>query len=303
MVCELKLRGSRLWRRVGVCLLALSFVLGSAFAQGDVLARVLEGGTLRVGVNPEFKPFSFVDAGERVGVDIDVAQRLAQGLGVRLELVTPGDLGDLLPMLQNGDIDLAIAGMSITFERAKEVDFTDPYFDTGLSVMVNKAKLGELGVSGVTTYDDLTSRLAQNGDAQRLTIAATEGKAPARAVPQFFPEAQVQTYPTNEAAAAATLAGEAHLMVHDEVFLKVWTRDHRADTEFRAVVFDAPFKPDYYGFAVAKGNQDFLNLLNAFVRELRSDGAVLTSLAQYVPVTVQTTSQSYNLSDDFYQGD
>ena len=293
-------------RRAGALLFVLGLALGCALAQGNqggTLERVLERGTLRVGVNPEFKPFSFTESGERVGVDIDIAAQLAQGLGADLELVTPESFSDLLPMLQGGDIDVAIAGMSITFERAKEVDFSDPYFDTGLSILLNKAKAGELGIGTLTSYDELTAQLAQDGSAGELIIAATEGRAPAQAVPQFFPEAQIQTYPTNEEAAAATLAGEAHLMVHDEVFLKVWQRDNRADTEFRTVVFDEPFKPDYYGFAVAKGNQEFLNLLDVFVRELRSDGAVLTALGQYIPVTTQVTTRSYNLSDDFYQGD
>ena len=227
-----------IWR-VGACLLVFGLVVGSAWAQGGTLKRIQERGTLRVGVNPEFKPFSFMDSDKRVGVDVDVATRLAEGLGVGLELVTPDDFSDLLPMLQNGEIDVAIAGMSITFERAKAVDFSDPYFDTGLSVLMNKAKAGELSIGTLTSYADLSATLAQNGNAGRLIIAATEGKAPAQAVPQFFPEAQLRTYPTNEEAAAATLAGEAHLMVHDEVFLKVWQRDNRADTEFRTVVLSS----------------------------------------------------------------
>ena len=288
----------------GVFALCVLLCAATGFAQPTgTLGRVLNEGVLRVGINPLFKPFSFLDdAGERVGVDLDIAERLAEGLGVRLELVEPDTFNDLIPMLEKGDIDLIMAGMSITFERAKEVDFTDAYFETGLSALVNKAKAGELGVGAVTTYDALTAKLAENRSTGRLVIAVAEGKAPAEAAPDFFPEAEIKSYPTNEAAAEATLKGEAYLMVHDEVFLKVWLRDHAAEAELRMVVFDAPFKPDAYGFAVQKGNQAFLNLLNVFIYELGSSGQSAELIGTYLPVSEDVTIRSYTV-DDVYQGD
>ena len=299
--------------RLSVLILLLLF-MGFGLAQDDsgadastvqvsTLDQIEESGTLRVGVNPLFKPFSFEEGGERVGVDIDIARSLAEGLGVELELVIPEEFGDLIPMLLDGGIDVIMAGMSITFERAKQVDFSAPYFETGLSILLNKGKGGELGIGTVGSYDDLRAVLDQRSNEANLTIAVTEGKAPAEAVPRFFPEAQVVTYPTNEEAATAVLANEAHIMVHDEIFLKVWLRENGQNARFSAVVLDDPFKPDAYGFAVRKGDQDFLNLLNIFVRELHSEGYFAEYMGQYLELKAKTVTRSYDIVDDIYGGD
>jgi len=72
-----------------------------------------------------------------VGFDIDIAMELAKRLGVKLEIVSlPFD--SLIPALQQGKIDLAIAGMTITEERAKVVDFSKPYFEANQAIVVRK---------------------------------------------------------------------------------------------------------------------------------------------------------------------
>lgn len=280
----------------------------SAFAQNPVdhsptLSTVLSSKVLRVGVNPKFKPFSFEKDGARVGVDIDIANLLAEKLGVTAKIVVPNSFSDLIPMLQAGEIDIVIAAMSITFNRAKTIDFSAPYFDTGLSILLNKVKTARLGVSAAPSYQALISELVLNGKQEQLVIAVTEGKAPQRSVPRFFPKATIKAYPTNEAAAEATLKGDADIMVHDEIFLKVWLKEHSKQAKFRLVVLDPPFKPDHYGIAVRQGNQGFLNMLNVFNLEIRNNGDVANFLGQYIPTTTKVTTRSYNISDDYYGGD
>ncbi|RUM37701.1 MAG: hypothetical protein DSY57_03650, partial [Desulfobulbus sp.] len=209
-----------------VCMLATLSLAQSPVSYSPTLTKVFGDKVLRVGVNPLFKPFSFIKDGKRVGVDIDIANLLAKKLGVTAKIIAPNSFSDLIPMLQAGDIDIIMAGMSITFERAKTVDFSTPYFDTGLSILLNKAKSARLGISGVPNYTALVRELVQNGKMDQLVIAVTEGKAPQRIVPRFFPRATIKPYPSNEAAAVATLKGEADLMVHDEIFLKVWLKEH-----------------------------------------------------------------------------
>jgi polar amino acid transport system substrate-binding protein len=250
-----------LWRiRLVIAILALTWgflrisVVNGQIVSDDspTLQHILQQGVLRVCVHPSFKPFSFLkESEERVGVDIDIAHLLATSLGVKLELVVPKDFAELIPMLREERCEVVIAGMTITFERALQVAFTVPYFDTGLSILFNKVKAGELGVATVTSYDELQHALRVNGKADRLIIAVTEGKAPARSVPQFFPEAKIQTFACNDQAAQAVMDGKAHLMVHDELFLKVWWRDHKPQTLYKAVVFNEPFKPDYYGLGIS----------------------------------------------------
>lgn len=280
----------------------------TSFAQNPVdhsptLSSVLSSKVLRVGVNPKFKPFSFEKDGARAGVDIDIANLLAEKLGVTANFVVPNSFSDLIPMLQADEIDIIIAGMSITFERSKVIDFTTPYFETGTSILLNKTKTARLGISTVSSYQALMSELTKKNKGNRLIVAVTEGKAPQQAVPRFFPKATIKAYPTNEAAAEATLTGDADIMVHDEIFLKVWLKENSKQAQFRLVVLDPPFKPDYYGMAVRRGNQGFLNMLNVFNLEVQSNGDVARFLAQYIPTTTKVITRSYNISEDYYGGD
>jgi ABC-type amino acid transport substrate-binding protein len=96
---------------------------------------------------------------------------------------------------------------------------------------------------------------------------------------------------------------ERELLVHDELFLKVWWRDHKSQTLYKSVVFDEPFKPEYYGFAIQRGDQAFLNLLNVFIRELASEGHTHRFLGAYLPVTSKVAARSYVLAPDYYGGD
>ena len=60
---------------------------------------------------------------------------------------------------------------------------------------------------------------------------------------------------------------------------------------------------DYYGFAIQKGNQEFLNLLNVFVLELRANGYIDQFLGKYLPIRAKVITRSYNISEDYYGGD
>ena len=295
-------------RSISLALFVVLIASAATLAQDQVegtstLSQVMNSKVLRVGVNPNYKPFSFEKEGRRIGVDIDIANLLAEKLGVKAEFVIPESFSDLIPMLQENKIDIIIAGMSITFDRAKAVDFSAPYFETGLSILLNKVNAAKLGISAAKTPQAIEYILEKNGKANQLIIAVTDGKAPQQVVPHFFPGALVKAYPTNEEAAAATLSGDATMMVHDEIFLKVWLKEHMRDAQFRLEILDPPFKPDYYAMALRKGNQDLLNMLAVFNLEMKSDGNVSRFLGQYLPVTSRVITRSYKISEDYYGGD
>jgi ABC-type amino acid transport substrate-binding protein len=167
-----------------------------------VLERVIKKGVLKVGVNPLFKPFSFEkDTGERVGIDIDIAHLLAEKLGVKLEIVVPPSFSELFPMVLDGKIDIIMAAMSRIFDRSKRVDFTDAYYHTGISIMLNKFHGARLGVGSVKRYPEFMQRLRAIGKENQLIIAATTGKGAIESIPRFFPKATVKEYPTNEKSA------------------------------------------------------------------------------------------------------
>lgn len=241
--------------------------------------------TLRVGINPLFWPFSFIDKnGKRVGVDVDIAGLLAQGLAVKLKVIVPDTFDELIPMLLKGDIDIIMAAMSRTFKRAQQVAFTVPYFRTGVTILLNRKTGYEIGIGETKRYKELIDTLKFLNNENKLKIIVVKGKAPEQSVRAFFPKATIIEYPGNEAAVEALYQGKAHIMVHDEIFLKSWFAKNRARALYRLRVFDKPYKPDTYGFAVAKANCEVLNMLNIFIEDkLLNEGYLDRFMKKYAP--------------------
>lgn len=272
-------------------------VTGTVTVTGSVkqseMQRIVNSGTLRVGVNPNFEPFSFIgDGGDRTGVDIDIATQLAEALGVELEVTAPDQFSELIPLLLDDKIDLIVAGMSITFERAKQIAFTDPYFDTGMSLLMHVGSSAKLGIANAKDSSELVGVLQDRGNQNQLKIAVTEGKAPAAVAKQRFPEAEITAYPSNEEAVQATADGDANLMLHDEMFLKLWYEKNQDTARNRLKVLDPPIKPDFYGIALRQGDPDWLQMLNIFVGDLRANNKTIEYLGNYLPSMTMNDSMN-----------
>lgn len=116
----------------------------------SVLEQVKQRGVIRVGIRSDNPPHSFVDdSGKWVGFDVDIANAVAQSLGVKLEPVKVDEL-TRISYLQNGRIDLAIASISKTKKRAAQVDFSETYFFSKQSFLVRD--------NGPKSYADLIGK-------------------------------------------------------------------------------------------------------------------------------------------------
>tara|TARA_R110002012_G_scaffold166150_1_gene329136 strand:- start:282 stop:1115 length:834 start_codon:yes stop_codon:yes gene_type:complete len=148
------------WLKTVCATLALTFAAGTTNAE-----------TLRVVTDPSFVPFEMMDqeTGEMIGFDMDIIAEVAKRAGFEYELNTM-DFNGIIPALQTGNVDIAIAGITITRERAEIVDFSDPYYDSGLRILVRQdnndvKEIGDLegkkiGTKiGSTSYDFLTQTL------------------------------------------------------------------------------------------------------------------------------------------------
>ncbi|WP_071131593.1 transporter substrate-binding domain-containing protein [Enterococcus timonensis] len=129
------------------------------------LADIKEAGELVIGTSPDFAPFEFpmqVDGkNEIVGVDIDIAQAVADSLGVDLKIMQL-DFDNLLPSMQAGKLDMVLAGISATEERQASADFSTPYFTPSQKVVINKKDLA--------TYTTPESLAGKNVGAQKGSI-------------------------------------------------------------------------------------------------------------------------------------
>ena len=120
------------------------------------LEKIKEKGTLVVATSPDYAPFEFqtlVDGANKVvGSDIMLAQKIADELGVKLE-VSSMNFDNVLNSVKNGKADLAIAGLSVSPERSKIFDFSEPYYQVGNVLLVQKADADK--VATVADLDQL----------------------------------------------------------------------------------------------------------------------------------------------------
>ncbi len=116
------------WLKTVGATLALTVAAGTASAE-----------TLRVVTDPSFVPFEMMDqeTGEMIGFDMEIIREVADRAGFEIDLNTM-DFNGILPALQTGNVDIAIAGITITEEREEIVDFSDPYYDSGLRILVRQ---------------------------------------------------------------------------------------------------------------------------------------------------------------------
>jgi glutamine transport system substrate-binding protein len=122
--------------------LCAAFVLS---APCNVFARNTAKKVITVGADTTFPPFEMEIHGKITGFDIDLINAIARREGLTLRL-TSMDFQGLIPALQTGTIDAAVAGITITEQRAKVVYFSHPYYHSGLSVLVKKSS----GIKGIT---------------------------------------------------------------------------------------------------------------------------------------------------------
>jgi len=120
-------------------------------AQADQLQDIIAEGEITVGIALTGEPIGFRDdQNNPVGYDVDFATRLAEALGVELNIVEVTG-ANRIPMLESGQIDLIIANITATLERAKSIDFSIPYLRTGIKLLVADG-------SDITSIEDLNGR-------------------------------------------------------------------------------------------------------------------------------------------------
>lgn len=239
-------------------LLALAMVLGlsfNAFAH-SAIDSILKRNELRCGIDPGYIPFEMTDkTGKFIGFEIDLARELAKAMGVKFVPVNMGFDG-IIPALNTDKLDIITAGMTVTQERNLQVNFADPIVTVGQTVIVNKKFLGK-----VKSYKDLNS--------PEYTIVAKLGTTGEQAAKRYIPRANYKSFDTEPDAAMAVVNGQADAMVYDFPFNALFMAEHGKKKLF---FLDKPFTYEPIAWGIHKGDPDFLNFLNNFLRQIKNDG-------------------------------
>lgn len=189
-----------------VCLSLLCLI--SSAAARDIssvrgLDAVLAAGVLKVGSTGDYRPFSYKDpaSGEFSGFDIDQAKSLAEALGVKLEIV-PTTWSSLSADFEAGRFDVAMGGVSVTFDRQKKGLFSSPYMREGKTPIARCADKGK--------FETLEAI-----DRPQVTVVANPGGTNEKFARASLKQAKIVIFPDNTKIFEEVAAGRADLMMTD----------------------------------------------------------------------------------------
>jgi polar amino acid transport system substrate-binding protein len=218
----------------------------------DSLNKIKKAGKLVVGVHAGgTTAYTIIDQeGELMGFNVDVAKYLADGLGVELELVDY-EWNGLIPAVLSDKVDIVIANMTITAERASKVAFTSSYFESALSLMINK------NFPGIKTWEDI--------DKEGMIIAVQMGTAGEYAAQRLFKKATVKSFTGSVEIGLSVNTGKVNAAVMDQPWIAVWTMKN-SDSVYASPEIITEQK---LGIALKQGKPELLQYVNTAIDALR----------------------------------
>ncbi|MGM0823154.1 MAG: transporter substrate-binding domain-containing protein [Pseudomonadota bacterium] len=216
-------------------------------------AHAQETPSVNVATDPSFVPFEMMDedTGEMVGFDIDIINEVADRAGFEVDLTTM-DFSGIIPAVQTGNQEIAIAGITITEERSEIVDFSDPYYDSGLQIIVRAD-------SDVEDIDDL----------EGMTIATKTGSTSYDYLEdKFGDDADVTPYPGTSDMYMALLGRNVDAVFYDAPNVAYFSQTRG---EGRTKVVGPLYEGQQYGIVFNKGSE-WVEPTNEALAEMREDG-------------------------------
>ena len=224
-------------------------------AAASTIETVKKKGLLKVGMDI-FQPWAMKDKnGKLIGFEIDVATRLAEDMGVKVEFV-PTAWSGIIPALLTGKFDVIIGGMGITAQRALQVNFSQPYDYSGMGIVAHKQV--------AAGFDSLES--FNKPDVQ---IAVKLGTTAVTAAKKYLPKATLRMFDTEPQAYQELRNGKVHAVVGSAPRPAYEAVDY-SDTLFLPVA--GTFTKEPIGFAMRKGDPDSLAFFNSWITLVSLEG-------------------------------
>ena len=238
------------------CLATTAIGSDIELAKKSTLEDIIQRGELRVGFEAGYLPFEMADkTGRFIGFDIDMAKEMAKAMDVKFVPVNTAWDG-IIPALNTKKFDILISGMTITQKRNLSVNFADPYIIVGQTILLNKKWAGK-----VTSYKDLNKA--------NFTITSKLGTTGEQAVKRMIPKAKYKSFETEAEAALEVINGKADAIVYDLPFCATFMAQQGVG---KLIFLDKPFTFEPLAWAIRKGDPDFMNWLNNFLRQVKNDG-------------------------------
>ncbi|RDU38076.1 basic amino acid ABC transporter substrate-binding protein [Neobacillus piezotolerans] len=213
------------------------------------------GDKLVGGTEATFAPFeSLNDKGEIVGIDVDVLSAIAEAQGFEFELKNVG-WEPVFQKITNGELDFGVAGITITDERKETYDFTEPYYQANLVIIVKEG-------SDIKSVDDLKDKKVA------VQINTTGHKAAQDILGKS--NTNIKAYENQPTAMQQVRNGSAEAAIGDNAVVFEYLKNNK-NTGLK-VIEDASFEKEYYGIMVKKGNKEVLDQLNEGLKKIKENG-------------------------------
>ena len=233
---------------------ALALFSCTALADEGLLKQVKQRG-LNVGLEGTYPPFSFQDKdGKLAGFEVDFANALGAQLGVKVNL-QPTKWDGMLAALESKRLDVVINQVTISEERKKKYDFSQPYTVSGIQALAKKETAGQ-----IQKASDLAGK----------KVGVGLGSNYEQWLKANVPQAVVKTYDDDPTKYQDLRAGRIDAILVD----RFAALDLIKQTNGALALAGAPFAREESGIAVRKGNEDLLNALNQAIDEMRKNGTL-----------------------------
>ncbi|MFC9277668.1 transporter substrate-binding domain-containing protein [Streptomyces collinus] len=234
---------------------------GGATVKG---VHLVKAGQLTTCTHLPYPPFQSEVGGKVQGFDVALIDLVAKNLGVKQQIVdTPFENFKTGAFLNSGQCDLAAAGMTITPERKKNVDFSDPYFEATQAVLVDKS-------SGVDSLADVKAKGKKLGAQAQTTgedYAKSKGYDPV-------------SFESSDAVLNGLRTGQVQAVVIDYPVVQGWLKDKANADKFKVV--DNLKTGEQYGFTVKKGNTALREAIDKALRDAKADGTYKKIYEQWI---------------------
>ncbi|MFF3381073.1 transporter substrate-binding domain-containing protein [Streptomyces sp. NPDC002680] len=235
---------------------------GSAAKTAAGGVEVVKAGQLTVCTHLPYPPFQSEIDGKVQGFDVSLVDLVAKNLGVKQEILdTPFENFKTGAFLNSDQCDLGAAGMTITEERKKNVDFSDPYFDATQAVLVDKK-------SGITSFDGLKGKkVGAQAQTTGEDYAKEKGLDPV-------------SFESSDAVLNGLRTGQVEAVIIDYPVVQGWLKD-KANADAFTVV-DNLNTGEQYGFTVKKGNTKLLAAIDKAITDAKADGTYKKLYEQWI---------------------
>ena len=247
--------------QLSVVLLLILAVVAASGCTSSKSRKLVKEGYLTIGTEAEFAPFEVrLENGSFYGFDIALGEAIAKELGLKVDYIDT-DFAGIILSLNSGKFDIAMSAMTITEERKKSINFSDPYFDTGLSLAVPAN-------SPVQKLDDLNGKivgvqLGTTGDLYASNLKNVK---------------EVKRYPHAPDAFLDMKNGKVDAVINDDVVSKpIVAKDPNS---FK--IISGLLTIEQYGIAVPKDNEALLQKINAALKKIKENGTYDQIYDQYI---------------------